>query len=238
LGFTARSKSRRMPIPHLRAEKQIQYATLEKDGKILTRFDGGIELLASIRFGLISLFRGEERQLVVEQTSNKYWRYWIMRLSPKFEVIYDSGDYDTIYHLRTVDADNDGNLEIIQNLGTFWYTSYDNLYSPRPEIIFHYDPQKRRFLPANHKFQSLVLGDIEDRLSTLNKIKADKLDQWQLGAGFFDVMLRYLYAGRKKEGWEIFERESFPPTNKEELRKEINGHLKKDAIYQAIYKNQ
>jgi hypothetical protein len=86
----------------------------------------------------------------------------------------------------------------------------------------------------------LVLGDIEKRLKAIQSIKSQPPDSNQvyLGADVFDVRLRYLYAGKKKEAWEIFERESFPPTNKEEFKKEINQYLKKDAIYKAIYKNQ
>jgi hypothetical protein len=240
LGYTAVIKTRGVPVPHLRAERKVHYAALEKNGKTIATFDGGIELFSEIHFGLVSLLRGEEKQLIVKQKSNKYWRYWIVRLSPKFEVIYDGGNYDAIYPLRTIDADSDGNLEIVQNLGTFWYVPYDNVYSPRPEIIFRYEPRARQFLPANHKFQTLVLGDIEKRLKAIQSIKSQPPDSNQvyLGADVFDVRLRYLYAGKKKEAWEIFERESFPPTNKEEFKKEINQYLKKDAIYKAIYKNQ
>lgn len=239
LNYIGKIKEQRIPDPH--GKRTVQYAVLEKNGKTIASFGKGNDMLSEIRFSAIALLKREAGQLVIEQTSQKNWRYWIIRLSPKLEVIFDSGNYDAVFRLRTIDADNDGNLEIIQNLGTFWYVPYDNLHSPRPEIIFQYSAQKRRFLPANHKFQSLVLSDVENRLSILRKNKAGVVGnaaQWQFGAGFFDVMLRYLYAGKKKEGWEIFERESFPPMDKEELRKQINEHLKKDAIYKEIYKNQ
>jgi hypothetical protein len=31
------------------------------------------------------------------------------------------------------------NVEIIQNLGSFWYFNSDNVFSPRPPIIFKYN---------------------------------------------------------------------------------------------------
>jgi hypothetical protein len=105
---------------------------LKRNGRVVFRFDDEAVEQINERASAVQLLGEEHRQLVVELTSNKYWRYWVLRLSPKLEVIYDSGRYNLVYHLRSIDLDGDGRLEIVQNLGSFWYRLGDNVSSPRP----------------------------------------------------------------------------------------------------------
>src|SRR5882762_11009259 len=74
-----------------RMYENLRYVIIKKRGKIVARFLGQAEHLAEVQFGLVSLLGGPNKQLVIEQTANKYWRYWIVNLRPRFEVIYDSG---------------------------------------------------------------------------------------------------------------------------------------------------
>ena len=69
-------------------ETEIEYAVLKRNGRVVLRFDEeSIEQINEARFGLCNFLNEGHRQLVVELTSNKFWRYWVLRLSPRLEVI-------------------------------------------------------------------------------------------------------------------------------------------------------
>lgn len=211
-----------------------EYVVLKRRGKIVARFRGREEHLVEAQFGLFPFLGGPNKELVVEATANKYWRYWIVSLSPRFEVIYDSGKYDLVFWLRPIDFDHDGRFELVQNLGTFWYVLGDNVSSPRPTIILGYDPRTHKYLPSNPRFQSQVLGDIDQRIGRGEEIKRNT--SYSCPTLVYDVMLRYLYAGRKQEAWRFFERE-YDEKDKREWEVAIKKKLIKDTVYVAIYRN-
>lgn len=216
---------------------EIEYAVLKRNGRVVARFDDdSVDQLSEVRFGLCNFLNNEQRQLVVEQTSNKFWRYRVMRLSPKLEVVYDSGRYDLVYPLRSLDLDGDGRLEIVQNLGSFWYRLGDNVSSPRPEMIFKYDDKARRYLPANPEFQAIVLRDIGQRIE---KARAERkqsagVADHALMSGVGDIVIRYLYAGKRREAWEFFERGYTDSEYKESARAILKEVLSKDTPYKEI----
>jgi hypothetical protein len=153
-------------------ETEIEYAVLKRNGRVIVRFDDDrLDHLSEVRFGLCNFLNEEHRQLVVEQTANKFWRYRVLRLAPKVEVIYDSGRYDLVYPLGSIDLDGDGRLEIVQNLGSFWYRMGDNVTSPRPEMIFKYDGGARRYVFANREFQAVALRDIGQRIEKVRELR-------------------------------------------------------------------
>src|SRR6266850_276302 len=153
------TKSRRVArTESQKGSTEIEYAVLRRKGKVVAQFDSSLDRLTKVRFGLFAFLGHNDRQLVIEQTSEKFWRYWLVSLEPDFRVIYDSGKYDLVYELRVIDIDGDGYSEIVQNLGSFWYfDSLDNLYSPRPPIIFTYDSSVSTYLPANMHFEHVAL---------------------------------------------------------------------------------
>jgi hypothetical protein len=219
-------------------ETEIEYAVLKRNGRVIARFDDKqVEQINEIRFGLCNFLKEEHRQLVVEETANKFWRYWVLRLSPRLEVVYDSGRYDLVYHLRSVDLDGDGRLEIVQNLGSFWYRLGDNVFSPRPEMVFKYDERARRYLPANPEFQSVVLKDIDrriERVRALNQNNQPGVTDLRLQSNVGDVVIRYLYAGREREAWEFFERDYRDSEIKESARATLKEVIAGDAFYREI----
>ena len=214
----------------------IEYAVLRHNGREIARFDSPIDQLSEVRFGLFSFLGTDDKQLVVEQTSNKFWRYWIVSLQPEYRVIYDSGKYDLVYELRVSDLDSDGKLEIIQNLGSFWYFNSDNLFSPRPQIVFKYNPGTRSYLPANPEFKETVLKDIEQRIDKTREVSARKDDpayDLHVRSAVLDVVLRYFYAGKSDEAWAFYD-QHYQLADKESFRTQLKEKLKQDALYRAI----
>src|SRR6266567_382160 len=54
----------------------IEYAVLRRNRRVIATFDTPLDRLAQVRFGLFSFLGNSEKQLVIEQTSEKFWRYW------------------------------------------------------------------------------------------------------------------------------------------------------------------
>jgi hypothetical protein len=219
-------------------ETEIEYAVLKRNGRVIVRFDDDtLEQLNEVRFGLCNFLNEEHRQLVVEQTANKFWRYWVLRLAPKVEVVYDSGRYDLVHPLGSIDLDGDGRLEIVQSLGSFWYRMGDNVTSPRPEMIFKYDGGARRYVFANPEFQAVVLRDIGQRIEKVREMGRNNqpgITEHYHRAGVADIVIRYLYAGRKREAWDFFEREYEDSDYKQSARAILKEVLGKDALYREI----
>ena len=219
-------------------ETEIEYAVLKRNGRVIVRFDDDrLDHRSVVRFGLCNFLNEEHRQLVVEQTANKFWRYWVLRLAPKVEVVYDSGRYDLVFPLGTIDLDGDGRLEIVQNLGSFWYRMGDNVSSPRPEMIFKYDDRARRYVFANPEFQAVALKDIGRRIEKVRELRENNqpgITEHYQRAGVADIVIRYLYAGRKREAWDFFERESKDLDYKQSARAILKEVLSKDALYREI----
>lgn len=215
---------------------EIEYATLRQKQRVVAKFDSELDGLTKVRFGLFSFLNQNEKQLIVEQTSSKFWRYWIVRLRPTVRILYDSGKYDIVYELRVADFDGDGNFEIIQNVGTFWYfDSLDNLYSPRPEIIFKYD-SKGRYVPANPYFSEAALRDIKERINKTHEVieRKDGLAyNLHVRSAVLDVLVRYLYSGKPKEGWDFYN-QNYKMEDKESLRSDLIAQTRKDKLYREI----
>ncbi|MDX6268950.1 MAG: hypothetical protein QOD28_173 [Acidobacteriota bacterium] len=239
-GYEVEKRVRKYGATGYRTE--IEYAVLKRNGRVIFRFDDdSVEQINEVRFGLCNFLGEEQRQLVVEETSNKFWRYWVLRLSPKLEVVYDSGRYDLVYPLRSVDLDGDGRLEIVQNLGSFWYRLGDNVSSPRPEMIFKYDDRARRYVPANPEFQAVVLKDIGHRVEkvrALNERNQPGVTDLQLQSGVGDIVIRYLYAGREREAWDFFERGYRDSEIKKSARATLKEVLGGDALYSEVVRRQ
>ena len=215
---------------------EVEYAVLRRNGRVVAKFDSPIDQLSEVRFGLFSFLGKEDKQLVVEQTSNKFWRYWIVSLQPEFRVIYDSSKYDVVYELRAVDLAGDGQLEIIQNLGSFWHFNLlDNIYSPRPQIIFEYNSSMDSYIPANPEFKETALKDIEQRINKTREVterKDDPAYALHVRSAILDVVLRYLYAGQSNKAWAFYD-QHYNVEDKESLKAELKEKLRQDKVYTA-----
>lgn len=216
---------------------EIEYAVLRRNGRVVAKFDSPIDQLSEVRFGLFSFLGSDAKQLVIEQTSNKFWRYWIVSLQPEFRVIYDSSKYDVVYELRVSDIDSDGKVEIIQSLGSFWYfNSLGNLFSPRPQMIFKYNSSTESYIAANPEFKQAALKDIEQRISKTREVierKEDPAYGLHVRSAVLDVVLRYLYADEREQAWAFYE-QHYNVDDRESLRAALKDKLKQDTLYRAI----
>ncbi len=236
MGYEVVKSKRQSRIGPPKGVTEIEYAVLRHNGRVVAKFDSPLDQLSEVRFGLFSFLGNDAKQLVIEQTSNKFWRYWIVSLQPEFKVIYDSNKHDVVYELRVSDLDRDGKLEIIQNLGSFWYFNSDNLFSPRPQIIFKYDSSMSRYIPANPEFKEAALKDIEQRIGKTRAVIERRDDQaydLHVRSAVLDVVLRYLYAGKRDEAWAFYD-QNYNVEDKESLRSQLKDKLKQDALYREI----
>lgn len=236
MGYEVVKSRRQSKIGQPAGVTEIEYAVLRRNGRVVAKFDSPIDQISEVRFGLFSLLGNDAKQLVIEQTSNKFWRYWIVSLQPQFKVIYDSSKYDVVYELRVDDIDSDGKLEIIQSLGSFWYFNSDNLFSPRPQMIFKYNSSTGTYIPANPEFKEAALKDIEQRIGKTREVierKDDRAYALHVRSAVLDVVLRYFYAGKRDEAWAFYD-QHYNVDDKESLRAELKDKLKQDALYREI----
>jgi hypothetical protein len=197
----------------------VSYAVLKRKGKVLVQFDGVYFGLGNATdFGLFSFLGGNARQLVVSQTIPRGGRHWIVDLSPDYRVIYDSADYGVgREELSVLDIDKDGRFEVLQeNVAFYGLDGFSMADTPLPLVIFKYDEQAQKYLPANHLFKDYALKNIDAKSKLLDKT------------------LQYIYAGEEQEGWAFFDRE-YKGSNKEDLKSKITAILKKDSVYKFIY---
>jgi len=214
----------------------IEYAVLRRNGRIVATFDSPIDQLSEVRFGLFSFLGERAKEMVIEQRSDKLWRYWIVSLQPQFSVVFDSNKYDVVYELRVNDLDNDGKQEILQNLGTFWYFKSNNIFSPRPPILFQYNAQEARYTPANREFKEVMLKDIGQRVDKARKVieqKDDPEHELHIHSAVLDVLLRYLYSGEEDEAWSFYDKH-YNLRDKETFKKELKDTLAADALYREV----
>jgi hypothetical protein len=216
------------------------YAILKKNGRVVTKFDGVIHPLGNeIRFGLHSVLGQETKQLIVEQTAHRDWRYWVVDLGREAKVIYDSDKYSVGHSLRVIDVDGDGRSELVQSLLTFWFFDrLANTNSPFIDIVFSYEPKLREYLPANQRLSEFALRNLEQQINAVRVVKS----KWN-GTGYdgdilgevLEVILSYLYSGKEKEAWEYYEAE-YDLHDKAEMKSKIEKVLMDDAVYRAISK--
>lgn len=222
-------------------------AVLSKKGKHLARFEGVYYPLGNeINFGLYSFLGGTEKQLLVYDESLHYEHDWIVRLSPKFEVIYNNEDFDIYNGFYVLDIDNDGILELTAGKSaslTFMFSRSSELAL---KTIFKYDSKSHKYLPATHLFPEYVLNGFEEegfeaQLKNFNEREAKGLSE------FLQIFMKYIYAGKEAEAWKFFtETEidfkyvttlSGKIENKEQMKAQIKSVMKKDPIYQFIQKD-
>jgi len=186
-------------------EPSPSYAVIKKNGRVLARFDGSTdEPMDGTGIGLFPLLGSAAKQLIISQTVPRGGRHWIVDLTANPKVLFDSGDYEVgREEVWAVDLDGDSVYEIWLFVTSF-YGAFDRLsvaHTPLPTVVFRYDRQAGRYLPANHRYQDHLLKDIEIEISDLPTAVGERYLAKRL-----DVLLRFLYAGKEKEGWEFFDK--------------------------------
>ena len=217
---------------------EVSYAALVHNGKVLARFDDGIyhPMGNSTTFGLFSLLGTYTKQLVVAQSIWRGGSYWLVSLAPRFQVIYRSREWSiSTEPIRAVDVDHDGVDEILQHVPAF-YALQDKLaisQIPLPEVIFKYDAQAARYLPANTFHKDYLLRKIEESKKEISEPSKPNFNHL---ADVLNVALCFVYAGEEKEGWSFYDRVYQLP-DKEEVRARVLALLRDEPVYQFIYKN-
>jgi hypothetical protein len=225
------------------------FATLKKGNKTLAKFEGGWNKEWT-NFGLFPFTGVEPKQLVVEQYSGgahccySYWIYDLSAAAPR--LLFDSGKYGTGNPLQPVDMDGDRAFEFRHSVMAFDYFHMSHASSVFPQAVFAYDKKAGEYRPANQKFAAYALVGLENDLKELETIKAqgnpDKDDIYseRYFSAVLQVTLKYIYAGKRDEGWSFFNREyrTHEGIGKEKMRAEIDETLREEPVYKYIYSRE
>lgn len=211
----------------------VSYAVIKHNQNVLFQFDGLYHPLGnSTDFGLVSLLDDRKEQLIVSQTIPRQGRHWIVDLSNKAQIIFDSFDYNLgreEYYLT--DIDGDGVKEIILELTAFWgFNGMSMAESPLIEIIFKYDKNTNKYVPANHFFQNHSSKILKDELKTFNST-----DEKGTFSNIFKVFLLFLYSGQQQQAWDFFDK-NYINSDKQDVILKIKNVLEREPIYKYIYR--
>jgi hypothetical protein len=230
-GYTMRRLTEKINYGH-KNEVEVSYAVLEKNTHRLIKFDGVYFILGNnTEFGLFDLLGNRSQQFIVSQTVPRGGRHWVVSVSPRVHVLFDSQDYGVgREEFYVIDIDKDGVYEIVLPVTAF-YDMQDKMSIgeiPLPEIIFKYDAKAGKYLPANHLFRDYALHGIEQDIA-----KLFTGDNSNYLSRRLDILLRYVYARKAAQGWDFFEREYQRP-DKEELKARIRSLLRQTPVYNDL----
>src|SRR5215510_1263784 len=211
---------------------EFSYAVIKKNGRVLAKFDSFRgELMNATDIGLFPFLGGKTKQLIISQTLPRTGRHWIVELTPNPKVLFDSGDYEVgREEVWTVDLDGDGVYEIWLYVTTF-YGEFDQLSvmaTPLPKMVFMYDKRAGRYLPANHRYRDYLLKDLEPGISNLPTTVGERYLASRL-----NVLLRLLYTGKEKEGWEFFDK-AYTLPDADKIKAKVKDVLRNAPAYKFI----
>ncbi len=214
----------------------VSFAVLKRRGKVIARFDDNIYfgMGNDTRFGLVSLLGSPAKQVVISQDISRGGTQWVVALSQRPRVIFDGPRWSVGREgddVGIVDLDGDAVFEITVPITDF-YELQDKLSMsqiPLPTIVFKYDPQRRKYLPANPVFS----GDLIMDAGALDEDVTGS-DEFALRAAVLDKMLTYIYVGKEKQAWDFYDR-SYKLSDKEEIRHCVKAILNRQPVYKFIY---
>ena len=210
-----------------------EYAVLLRNNKTVFRFDCLKHPFTSVFLGMFPFLGTNERQLFVAQIAPRSGSHWILNLKT-METLFDSDEYNVgreDFHI--LDLDGDRVFELSFESLAFYNFEPQRLESagvPLTEIIFRYDSQRRKYVPANPQFGDYVLRGVDEQTARIRRGNKD----FQL-SGVLVVALQYVYAGRESEGWDFFDR-NYNFADGIEIKTKARAILQNDAVYQYIYK--
>ncbi|HVF41860.1 MAG TPA: hypothetical protein VM936_02545 [Pyrinomonadaceae bacterium] len=227
---------RRVYLPESKLRPELldsTYAVLKRGGRVVAKFDdgdSGIEVATA--FGAFPFLGGGARQLAVSLTVPRGGRHWVLDLSSaRPRVVFDSGDYGVgREELSVIDIDKDGTYELSMPVTAFYmFEDMSMAETPLPEIVFKYDANARRYLPANRLFPGYALREVG------RDVEALKPDDTTYMSERLDILLRYVYAGREREGWDFFDR-AYARPDRDALKKKIASELAEEPVYKFLYR--
>lgn len=221
-------------------------ATVTRNGVPQGNF-GAARVKWMIDFGLFPVLGGDENQLVIQIFSGGAhccYSYRIIDLTPDFRVIYDSDEYSGAvgYDLKPMDMEGDGILEFTQTIMTFdYFDRLSHARSPLPTVVFKYDTKRHTYLPANNLFPGYVLDGIDDFKAEAEKLGAEAPatatyddSSGEYLSAMLNVVLRYIYAGERRQAWAFYEMEYKAP-DKAAMQTKLQQALDSDPVYRATY---
>jgi hypothetical protein len=207
------------------------YAVLKRNGRVVAKFDGGDSgFEVATAFGAFPFLGGGAKQLAVSLTVPRGGRHWVVDLSSaRPRVLFDSLTYEVgREELSVIDLDKDGTYELSMPVTAFYmFENMSMAETPLPEIIFKYDAGARGYVPANRLFPDYALRKIDE------DIKALKPDDEAYMSKRLDILLRYVYAGREREGWDFFDR-AYERADRDALKKKIASVLSREPVYRFL----
>lgn len=214
------------------------YAVLKSRGNLIETFEGAyLGAENSTDFGFASLLGGETKQLIVSQSVPRGGRHWIVDLSSPAVTVFDSKDWqldpeDVCIH----DFDGDGVEEISLEITKFsGFGAMSTAESPLPGVVFKYEPGTRKYLPDKSAFARGLEGIDQDVQATDPNEKPQGPSRGPYLATRLDVFLRYVYAGRERDGWSFFDR-TYNLDDKIEIEQKLKATLDQEPVYNFIYR--
>lgn len=215
----------------------VSYGVLKSHGKTLATFDGVIYGPENATdFGFASLLGGETKQLLVSLTAPKSGRHWIVDLSSNAVTVFDSKDWDLDSEDVCIhDFDGDGVEEISLAITKFWgFGSMAVSESPLPSVVLKYEPGIRKYLPDKPAL-ARGLENIDQDVQAIDpKEKPQGASKGPYLATRLDIFLRYIYAGRDRDGWSFFEK-TYNLDDKKEIEQKLKATLDQEPVYNFIY---
>ncbi len=215
--------------------------TIRRSGRVVRVLDRDSSLL---EFGLFEFVKGRPPFLFVESFSggaNCCAVLSVYDIQAGFKPVFFEGSKS----ISVVDVDGDGTYEIaLAYIGFDYYDCFINPNSPRPVIVHAFDPKKGRFAVASHRFPDFTLKGIEKLKTEADEIgktirdpkanRNDARENCDFLAKVLEILLMYVFAGRRDEGWAYYNR-VYTFSDREEMRAKIEKKLKTDKDYRAIY---
>jgi hypothetical protein len=225
----------------------VLYSVLKRKGKVIKKFEYNDFPHNSADFGWVNSSDHPAKHILVGQTEPRSGRFWVIRLTPGYRVLFDTEDFGgSRQELWLEDIDKDGLNEL--KVVTFGCTSigfaYNLLCTPQPEIIFKYNKQADRYLPANHLLASYTLGGIEERIAQFKPTSekpsmknSQAIEECVDFRYLTEAFLDFIYAGKENQAWAFFDKYYTLP-DKKKLKASLKADLRKDPIYRFIYRRQ
>lgn len=224
--------------------------TVTLSGKNMVDLSSMSEEKNWLRYGFIDLLGNGAKQLVVFRYSGGghcCYEYSVYDVTRNFRLIY-SNAADAINgvgnELTAVDIDNDGILELRQDVMAFDYMgSGGHAGATFPPAVFAYDRNVGKYIPATAKFPSFVEEEMTELLNAIDQEK--DIDQETRTEVYVRSKFLYMvYAGKRDLAWNYFD-ENYKSTFgngyqekfKEPFRSEFKEKFSNEPVYLSIYKN-
>ena len=222
-------------------------AVISRGGRELVRLTDGAPRDYATRIGLFPFLGRGGKQLVVEQyTGGAHCCtvYRVYDLGAELRTLFDADEFgiDEIgEEMNVLDIDRDGRYEFTLNVMAFDYFMTSHAGSVFPTAVFAYDERAGRYVPSNRKFSAYLLRSVARDAAKARAVKR-RLTKEERASTFhgehfrtvMDVLLKYVYAGEERKGWEFFEA-NYVLSDKAEVEAGVKEKLSESAIYRATY---